>query len=114
MNLGLEGSEVQRFKVQGFCVATGQKSGRAGLIGKETNEHPTSNVQHRTSNECILSVLKKDFAKRFHPSSLVLRHSIFCGSIFDSPAYDAGLFGRELWVERLRVERLTTEGFVAS
>jgi hypothetical protein len=41
------------------------------------------NVQHRTSNEGILSVLKKDFAKRFHPSSLVLRHSIFCGSLFN-------------------------------
>ena len=31
----------------------------AGLIEKETNEHRTLNVQHRTSNECILSVLNK-------------------------------------------------------
>jgi hypothetical protein len=30
----------------------------ASLIGKETeNEHRTSNVQHRTPNQCILSVL---------------------------------------------------------
>jgi hypothetical protein len=28
---------------------------------------------------------KKDFAKRFLPSSFVIRHSIFCGSLF-SPA----------------------------
>ena len=28
------------------------------LIGKETNEHRTSNVQHRTSNEWILSICK--------------------------------------------------------
>jgi hypothetical protein len=31
----------------------------ASLIEKETNQHRTSNVQHPTSNECILSVLKK-------------------------------------------------------
>jgi hypothetical protein len=31
----------------------------ASLIEKETDERRTSNVQHRTSNECILSVLKK-------------------------------------------------------
>jgi len=31
----------------------------AGLIEKETDERRTSNIQHRTSNECILSVLKK-------------------------------------------------------
>jgi hypothetical protein len=28
-------------------------------IEKETDERRTLNVQHRTSNECILSVLKK-------------------------------------------------------
>ena len=31
----------------------------AGLIEKETNEHRTLNVQHRTSNECILSIIKR-------------------------------------------------------
>jgi hypothetical protein len=28
----------------------------ASMIEKETDEHRTSNVQHPTSNECILSV----------------------------------------------------------
>ncbi len=30
----------------------------ASLIERETDEHRTSNVQHRTSNECILSILR--------------------------------------------------------
>jgi hypothetical protein len=29
----------------------------ASLIAKKINEHRTSNVQHRTSNECILSIV---------------------------------------------------------
>jgi hypothetical protein len=44
----------------------------ASLIGKETNERPTSNFQHRTSNECILSVLIK-----ISRSDSILRHSSF-------------------------------------
>ena len=31
----------------------------AGIIKNKTDERRTSNVQHRTSNECILPVLKK-------------------------------------------------------
>jgi hypothetical protein len=49
----------------------------AGLIEKETDERRTSNVQHRTSNECILSVLKK-----ISRSDSIPRHSLFCGSLF--------------------------------
>ena len=41
----------------GFSSAAGP--GTVSLIGKETDEHRTSNVQHRTPNECILSILKK-------------------------------------------------------
>jgi len=32
-------------------------------------ERRTSNAEHRTSNECILPILKKDCAKRFPPST---------------------------------------------
>jgi hypothetical protein len=49
------GSRVQRFK--GSAAPPAKKT--AGLIEKETDEHRTSNIQHRTSNECILSILKK-------------------------------------------------------
>jgi len=43
----------------------------ARLIGKETDERRTSNVQHRTSNKCILSVLKK-----ISRSDSIIRHSM--------------------------------------
>jgi len=33
------------------------------------------------SNECILSIIKKDSAQQFHPSK-------FCGSIFDILRFD--------------------------
>ena len=55
-------------------------------------EHRTLNVQHRTSNECILSILKKisrhaaqapALRERFHPSKFDIRYSIFCGSLFN-------------------------------
>jgi hypothetical protein len=45
---------------------------KAGQIEKETNELPTSNFQHRTSNECILSVFKK-----ISRSDSILRHLSF-------------------------------------
>jgi hypothetical protein len=65
----------------------------AGQIEKETDERRTSNVQHRTSNECILSVLKKIWrsvsilhdSTRLSSSQAAVRYSIFCGSLF-SPA----------------------------
>ena len=40
-------------------------------------ERRTLNVQHRTSNECILSAIKK-----ISRSDSIIRHSIFCGSLF--------------------------------
>jgi len=44
----------------------------AGLIEKETDERRMT----------VFYLFKKDFAKRFHPSSFVIRHSLFCGSLF--------------------------------
>ena len=60
-----------------FIRATPLAWKTASLIKKETNEHRTSNVQHRTSNECSLSVLKKDLAERFHPSAFHIPTSAF-------------------------------------
>ena len=56
-------------------------------IEKETNEHWTSNVQHRTSNKWILSILKKS-----ERSDSILRHSTFdilrfCGSLLTVVSY---------------------------
>ena len=45
------------------------------LMGKETDEHRTSNVQHRTSNECILSVFL-----RFRQA---ITSFVICNSAFD-------------------------------
>jgi hypothetical protein len=75
-----------RFEVSGVSPAAGQKT--ACLIEKETDERRTSNVQHRTSNECILSVLK-----RFREAipSFEIRYSIFCGSLFSPAAKAASL-----------------------
>jgi hypothetical protein len=47
------------------------------LIEKETDEHRTSNVQHRTSNEYILTALKR--LSEAIPS-FDIGYSIFCGS----------------------------------
>jgi hypothetical protein len=55
------------------------------LIKNETDEHRTLNVQHRTSNECILSILKKierhaapALRERFHPSKFdILRFAFY-------------------------------------
>ncbi|MGD8889313.1 MAG: hypothetical protein PVF53_12925, partial [Desulfobacterales bacterium] len=44
-------------------------------------------VEHQTWNGLICSDLKNDRAKRFHPSSFVNRHSIFCGSLFNEVSY---------------------------
>ena len=44
----------------------------SSLIGIETDERRTSNVEHRTSNKCILSVLKK-----ISRSDSIIRHSSF-------------------------------------
>jgi hypothetical protein len=41
------------------CSAQALAAAAISLIEKETNEHRTSNVQHRTPNECILSILIK-------------------------------------------------------
>jgi hypothetical protein len=86
-------------------AASGLKSlpalgGPASLIGKETDERRTLNVQHRTSNECILSILKK-----ISRSDSILRHSsfdtcpqeedsIFCGSLFN-PGHRSGQSDRK-------------------
>ena len=40
--------------------------------GFKKDEHRTSNVQHRTSNECIQSILKKT-----ERSDSILRYSLF-------------------------------------
>jgi len=57
----------------------------ASLIAKETNEHRTSNVQHRTSNNefCLLLKRLSDVSgrsrrwslKRFRPSTFDIRYS---------------------------------------
>jgi hypothetical protein len=79
------------FRVQRFWVQPRRRQKTSGQIEKETDERRTSNVQHRTSNECILSILKKDLAKRFHPSKFNIRYSIFCGSLFRLAAKVASL-----------------------
>jgi hypothetical protein len=61
-----------RFKLSSFTRAPPLARKAASLIEKETDERPTSNVQHRTSNKCILSVLKK-----ISRSDSNLRHSSF-------------------------------------
>ena len=70
---------------------------RVGRSGFKKDERRTSNVQHRTSNECILSILKMTersdsilryslFVIRYslfviRYSLFVIRYSIFCGSL---------------------------------
>ena len=58
MTYGLEAAVKYYCKSSFMCAAPPAKKS-VGLIEKETDEHRTSNVQHRTSNECILSVIKK-------------------------------------------------------
>ena len=57
---GVSGVRCQdgwRFQASVFSPAARRNA--ASLIEKETDERRSSNVQHRTSNECILSVLKR-------------------------------------------------------
>ena len=55
------------------------------LIDIETDERRTSNVQHRTSNECILSVLKKISRHAAQAPALRVAPSIksLLGSVFE-------------------------------